>query len=60
MEGNIIPMVLNLGVTYDKLLHFAAYATFFITKVKMLNKVLKALACTTWGIDKETIITTYE
>ena len=63
MEGKIIAMICNpktLRDTYDNLLHFAAHATYINAKVKMRNKVLKAVAGTTWRMDKETIITTYK
>ena len=63
MEGNIIHTVYNPkihGVTYDNLLHFAAQATNINAKVMIRNNLLKALASTTWGIDKKTIITIYK
>ena len=34
--------------------------TILNAKVRKRNKILKALAGTTWRIDKETIITTYK
>ena len=61
VEDNIIPTVRYpriLGVTFDNLLHFAAHATNINVKVRRRNKILKALASTTWCKDKETIITT--
>ena len=63
VEDNIISTVRYpriLGVTFDNLLHFAAHATVINAKMRRRNKVLKALAGTTWGMDKETIITTYK
>ena len=63
VEDNIIHTVRNimiLGFTYNNLLHFVAHATIINTKVKMRNKVLKALAGMTSRMDKEIIITTYK
>lgn len=43
----------------DSLLHFSSHATYINQKVRDGNKVLKALARTTWVINKETLIAIY-
>ena len=63
VEENIIPTVRYpriLGVTSDNLLYFAAHAADVGAKVRRRNKVLKVLVGTTWGMDKEIIVTTYK
>ena len=63
VEGQRIPTVRYpkiLVVTFDNLLYFAAHATNIDAKVRMRKKILKELAVTTWGMDEETIVTTYK
>ena len=51
VEDNIISTVRYkriLGVNFYNLLHFAAHGTDIKAKVRRRNKVLKALAGTTW------------
>ena len=62
-EDNIILTIRYqriLGITFDNLLHFAAHATDINANMRRRNKVLKELAGTAWGMDKETIVTTYK
>ena len=49
-----------LGVTFDTMLTFSKHANLAISKAKKRLNVLKSLAGTTWGQDKETIIITYK
>ena len=49
-----------LGVTFDSLFRFAKHATDVCTKLSTRNRILRALAGTSWGKDKETIVTTYK
>ena len=48
-----------LGVTLDKHLTFTQHCNNIALKVQQRNNVLKALADSTWGCDKETLLTTY-
>ena len=49
-----------LGVTLDIHLTFTQHCNNIAVKVQQRNKLLKALAGSTWGCDKETLITTYQ
>ena len=49
-----------LGVTLDIHLTFTQHCNNIAVKVHQRNNVLKALACSTWGRDKETLLTTYQ
>ena len=49
-----------LGVTLDTHLTFTQHCNNIAAKVKQRNNVLKAKACSTWGCDKETLLTTYQ
>ena len=49
-----------LGVTYDNLFTFRHHAKEVKKKLTSKNNVLKALAGTTWGKEKETISNTYK
>ncbi|XP_036332737.1 uncharacterized protein LOC118744114, partial [Rhagoletis pomonella] len=63
VDGTPIPTVDNpkiLGVTFDSLLSFSAHTTAVVNKVQSRNKVLKSLAGSTWGKDKETLLATYK
>lgn len=63
VAGNLIPTVKRpriLGVTLDNLLSFADYAKQVCGKMQSRNNVLKSLAGTSWGKDKETITTTFK
>ena len=52
------PMI--LGVTLDTHLTFTQHCNNIAIKVQQRNNVLKALAGSTWGCDKETLLTTYQ
>lgn len=61
--GRVIPTVKTpkiLGVTLDNLLNFSEHVKVTRTKVQRRNNVLKALAGSTWGKEKETIVTSYK
>ena len=49
-----------LGVTLDTHLTFTQHCNNMAVKVQQRNNVLKALAGSTWGCDKETLLTTYQ
>ena len=48
-----------LGVTLDTHLTFTQHCNNITVKVQQCNNVLKALAGSTWGCDKETLLMTY-
>ena len=48
-----------LGVMLDTHLTFTQHCNNIAVKVQQRNNVLKALAGSTWGCDKETLLTTY-
>ena len=63
VNGVQIPTTKNpkiLGVTFDPLFSFNAHTTAIRDKLINRNKVLKSLAGSTWGADKETLLTTYK
>ena len=49
-----------LGVTLDTHLTFTQHCNNIAVRVQQHNNVLKALAGSTWGCDKETLLTTYQ
>ena len=49
-----------LGVTLDTHLTFTQHCNDIAVREQTLNNVLKALAGSTWGYDKETLPTTYQ
>ena len=49
-----------LGVTLDTQLTFTQHCNNIVVKVQQGNNVMKALAGSTWGWDKETLLTTYQ
>ena len=49
-----------LGVTLDTHLTFTQHCSNIAVKVQQRNNVLKSLAGSTWGCDKETLLTTYQ
>ena len=49
-----------LGVTLDPLLSFKTHTTKLKDKVNKRNNVLKALAGSSWGKEKETLLTTFK
>ncbi|XP_049310854.1 uncharacterized protein LOC125778237 [Bactrocera dorsalis] len=63
VDGVKIPTVNNpkiLGVTFDSLCSFSPHTPPIIAKVQSRNKILKSLAGSTWGKDKETLLATYK
>ena len=63
IKDTIVPTVKQpkfLGVTYDNLFKFGYHAKEVKKKLTSKNNVLKALAGTTWGKEKETITNTYK
>ena len=58
-----VPTIKNptiLGVTLDPMLTFKAHADKLREKITKRTNILKALAGTTWGKDKETLLTTHK
>ena len=49
-----------LGVTFDNLLSFRTHAMEVKNKVQSRNNILKALAGTSWGKEKEILVSTYK
>ena len=49
-----------LGVTYDNLFTFTYHAKNVKSRVQSRNNVLKALAGTSWGKEKEVLLSTYK
>lgn len=49
-----------LGVTFDNLLNFTAHAEETRKKLDKKNNILKALAGSTWGKEKEVLLSTYK
>ena len=49
-----------LGVTLDTQLTFTQHCNNIASKIQQRNNVLKAVGGSTWGCDKETIVTTYQ
>ena len=63
ISGEQVPTVNRpkfLGVTFDSLLSFKHHTDITKTKVQSKSNVLKALSGTTWGKDKEVLLTTYK
>ncbi|KAL1447470.1 hypothetical protein WDU94_012425 [Cyamophila willieti] len=63
INGSTIPTVKHpkiLGLTLDNLLTFTEHIKTTRSKVQKRNNVLKALAGSTWGKEKEIIVTTYK
>ena len=63
INGDQVPTVKNpkiLGCHLDPLLNFNAHAKYVQDRVAKRNNVLKALAGTSCGKDKETLLTTYK
>ena len=61
--GERVPTVTKpkfLGITFDSMMSFRHHAANLKTKIQSKTNVLKALSGTTWGKDKETLLTTYK
>ena len=63
VNNQLLPLVKSpkiLGVTFDTHFTFNHHAEVTAAKVHKRNNVIKALAGTDWGQDKETLIVTYK
>ena len=63
IDGETVPTVPKpkfLGVTFDSLMTFKHHAKVTKTKVQAKSNVIKALAGTTWGKEKEVLLNTYK
>ena len=63
INGNKVPTVKHpkiLGVTFDNLFNFRHHAKEVKKKVQSKNNILKALTGTSWGKEKEVILSTYK
>ena len=63
IDGCPVPTVKNpkiLGVIFDGLHSFKANTDSLVNKVKKRNNVLKAIGGTTWGKEKEILMSTYK
>ena len=49
-----------LGLTFDPMYRFGKHANVIMDKVRKRNNMLSALAGSTWGKDKELLVTTYK
>ena len=63
IDGTVVPTVKTpkiLGVTYDNLMTFSHHAKQLKDRVAKRTNVLKSLAGTSWGKDKEVLLTTHK
>ena len=63
IDGTTVPTVQNpsiLGVTLDPMMTFGPHTQNLKKKINGRNNILKALAGTSWGLEKETLLTTYK
>ena len=60
LADQVLLLEKKLGVTLDTHLTFTQHCNNISVKVQQCNNVLKALADSTWGCDKETLPTTYQ
>ena len=49
-----------LGVTMDPLMNFGQHSKIIKDKVNKKNAILRSLAGSSWGMDKEVLVTTYK
>jgi hypothetical protein len=62
VQNQLVPLVTKpkiLGVTFNPTFTFAEHCTVAAQKVHKRNNILKALTTTSWGLQKETLLTTY-
>jgi hypothetical protein len=62
MGGTLVPLEQRpkvLGVTHDTMYTFTPHCRIQAAKVRQRNNILKALAGSTWGRDRETLLLTY-
>ena len=63
VEGSILPLVKCpkiLGVQFDTMFSFNKHCEYVADRISARNNILKALAGTTWGQQKETLLMTYK
>ena len=63
MDDTTVPTVKNpkiLGLTFDNMLNFGPHCKNIKERVQSRNNVLKCLAGSTWGKEKETLLDTYK
>ena len=63
VDNTTVPTVKNptiLGVTFDPTMTFKTHAAKIRDKINKRTNILKALAGTSWGKDKETLLTTHK
>ena len=63
LADQVLPRVMKskvVRVTLDTHLTFTQHGSNIAVKVRQRNNVLKALTGSTWGCDKETLLTTYQ
>ena len=63
IDNSFLPLVQNpkiLGVTFDPLFTFSPHLREVAKGATQRNKVIKALAGTSWGQDQETILMSYK
>ncbi|KAL1445963.1 hypothetical protein WDU94_005493 [Cyamophila willieti] len=63
VNGQTLPTIKNpkiLGVTFDPMLTFNKHAETTTNKLRSRNNMLKTLAGSSWGKDKETMITAFK
>ena len=63
IKGDKVPTVNQptyLGIKFDNLITFRHHSELIKGRVQERNNILKALAGTSWGQDKETIVSTYK
>ena len=63
IDNTPVPTIKNpkiLGVTFDPLLTFNTHTKNVKDKMQSRNNVMKSIAGSTWGKDKETLTTTYK
>ena len=63
LKGDLLPLARSvklLGVTFDTMMTFGEHARVTATKAAKGTSILRALAGTTWGANKETLLTTFK
>ena len=63
MNNQLLPLNRNpkiLGVTFDPHFNFNMHVTYIVNKAKKRIPILKALAGSSWGQNKEALIITYK
>ena len=63
LNGQLVPLERNpklLGVIYDPMFTFSKHVTTTVDKAKKKINIIKSLAGTSWGADKETLELTYK